>query len=178
MKKTEKNQIIDSLIEQLNTNNNFYLTDTSGLNVSITNKLRRLCFRRNVKLLVVKNTLLKKAMERTNKDFGSLYDALKGTTSIMFSETGNVPAKLIKEFRKTAAKPIIKAAFAEESCFVGDNLLEVLLNIKSKKELVADIIYMLQLPAKNVIGSLQSSGQKIAGIVKTLSEKELKNQLN
>ncbi|NTW31357.1 MAG: 50S ribosomal protein L10 [Bacteroidetes bacterium] len=171
MKKEEKNQIIDSLVEQLNTNNNFYLTDTSGLNVEITNKLRRLCFKRNVKLLVVKNTLLKKAMERTNKDFDSLYDSLEGATSIMFSDSGNVPAKLIKEFRKTAPKPIIKAAFAEESCFVGENLLEVLINIKSKKELVADIIYMLQSPAKNVISALQSSSHKIAGIVKTLSEK-------
>ena len=111
-------------------------------------------------------------MERANKDCDSLYDALKGTTSIMFSESGNTPAKLIKEFRKTAPKPIIKAAFAEESCFIGENLLEELLNIKSKKELIADIIYMLQSPAKNVIGALQSSSQKLAGIVKTLSEKE------
>jgi large subunit ribosomal protein L10 len=172
MRKEEKNQIIDSLIEQLNTRSHFYLTDTSGLNVEVTNKLRRLCFKRDVELQVVKNTLLQKAMEKTNKDFGSLYDVLKGSTSIMFSDTGNVPAKLIKEFRKTAPKPILKGAFVQDTWFVGENQLELLINIKSKNELIADVIALLQSPAKNVIGALQSGGQKVAGIVKTLSEKE------
>jgi len=172
MRKEEKNQIIDSLIEQLNTRSHFYLTDTSGLNVEVTNKLRRLCFKRDVELQVVKNTLLQKAMEKTNKDFGSLYDVLKGSTSIMFSDIGNVPAKLIKEFRKTAPKPILKGAFVQDTWFVGENQLEALINIKSKNEVIADVIALLQSPAKNVIGALLSGGQKVAGIVKTLSEKE------
>jgi len=172
MRKEEKNQIIDSLTEQLNTHNHFYLTDISGLNVEVTNKLRRLCFKRNVELQVVKNTLLQKAMEKTNKDFGSLYDVLKGSTSIMFSDTGNVPAKLIKEFKKSFGKPVLKGAYVEETWFVGENQLETLVNIKSKNELIADIIAILQSPVQNVIGALQSGGHKISGIVKTLSEKE------
>jgi len=142
------------------------------MNVDITNKLRRLCFKRNVELQVVKNTLLKKAMEKTNKDLTPLFESLKGSTSIMFSDTGNVPAKLIKEFRKGQSKQIIKSAFVEETCFIGENILETLVNIKSKKELISDIIYLLQSPAKNVISALQSSGHKISGIVKTLSEKK------
>jgi large subunit ribosomal protein L10 len=172
MRKEDKNQIIDSLVEQLNKHSNFYLADISELNVDTTNKLRRLCFRRNVELQVVKNTLLKKAMEKTNRDFSSLYDVLEGSTSIMFSDTGNVPAKLIKEFRIKFSKPILKGAYVEETCFVGENQLEVLVNIKSKNELIGDIIALLQSPAKNVIGALQSGGHRIAGIVKTLSEKK------
>ncbi|HNW98222.1 MAG TPA: 50S ribosomal protein L10 [Bacteroidales bacterium] len=171
MRKEDKNQIIDSLVEQLNKHSNFYLADISELNVDTTNKLRRLCFRRNVELQVVKNTLLKKAMEKTNRDFGSLYDVLKGTTSIMFSDTGNVPARLIKEFRKNFPKPVLKGAYVEETCFVGADQLEVLVNIKSKNELIGDIVALLQTPVRNVIGALQSGGQNIAGIVKTLSEK-------
>jgi len=174
MRKEEKNQIIDSLVEQLNKYNNFYLTDISGLNVEVTNKLRRICFKRNVELQVVKNTLLKKAMEKTNKDFATLFETLEGSTSIMFSDIANEPAKLIKEFRKgkIQTKPIIKGAFVEETCFIGDQNLDILVNIKSKNELIGDIIGLLQSPAKNVIGALLSGGQKIAGIVKTLSEKE------
>lgn len=171
MRKEEKNQLIDSLAEQLTNNPNFYLTDTSELNVENTNKLRRLCFRRNVKLTVVKNTLLKKAMEKTDKDYSDLYDVLKGSTSIMFAEAGNVPAKLIKEFRKTAPKPILKGAYIEESFYIGDNQLDTLVALKSKNELIGDIILMLQSPAQNVIGALQSGGHKLSGIVKTLSEK-------
>lgn len=172
MRKEDKNQIIDSLVEQLNKHSNFYLADISDLTVETTNKLRRLCFRRNVELQVVKNTLLKKAMEKTNRDFGSLYDVLEGPTSVMFSDTGNVPAILIKEFKSKFSKPILKGAWVQESCFVGENQLEILVNIKSKNELIADVIALLQSPAKNVIGALQSGGNKIAGIVKTLSEKE------
>jgi large subunit ribosomal protein L10 len=171
MRKEDKNQIIDSLVEQLNTHSHFYLADISDMNVETTNKLRRLCFRRNVELQVVKNTLLRKAMEKTNKDFGSLFDALEGATSIMFSDTGNVPARLIKDFRKAAGKPLLKGAFVEETWYLGDDQLETLVNIKSKNELIADIIALLQSPAKNVIGALQSGGHKISGIVKTLSEK-------
>jgi len=172
MKKEEKQKAIDSLAEQLKNNNHFYLTDISDLNVETTNKLRRLCFRRNIQLQMVKNTLLKKAMERAEKDYDSLYDTLKGSTSIMFAEAGNAPAKLIKEFRKTSKRPILKGAFVEETCYLGDNQLDFLINIKSKNELIGDIIAMLQSPAKNVISALQSGSGTLAGIVKTLSEKE------
>jgi large subunit ribosomal protein L10 len=172
MKKEEKQKAIDSLAEQLKNNNHFYLTDISDLNVETTNKLRRLCFRRNIQLQMVKNTLLKKAMERAEKDYDSLYDILKGSTSIMFAEAGNAPAKLIKEFRKTSKRPILKGAFVEETCYLGDNQLDFLVNIKSKNELIGDIIAMLQSPAKNVISALQTGSSTLAGIVKTLSEKE------
>ena len=172
MRKEEKNQIINSLAEQLKTYNHFYLSDISGLNVEVTNKLRRLCFKRDVKLQVVKNTLLQKAMEKANLDFNSLFDTLKGSTSIMFSETGNVPAKLIKEFKKTHGKPILKGAFVEETCFIGEHELEALINVKSKNELIADVVALLQSPIRNVMGALQSGGHKIAGIVETLSNRE------
>lgn len=172
MKKEEKKKLIDSLSETLANNNNIYITDISDLNVETTSKLRRLCFKRNVELQVVKNTLLQKAMERSEKDFSSLYEILKGSTSIMLAEAGNVPAKLIKEFRKTCKRPILKGAYVQETCFVGDDQLDALVNLKSRKELIGDIIGLLQSPACNVISALQSSGGKLAGIVKTLSEKE------
>ena len=172
MKKEEKSKLIDSLSETLANNNNIYITDISDLNVETTSKLRRLCFKRNVELQVVKNTLLQKAMERSDKDFSSLYEILKGSTSIMLAEAGNVPAKLIKEFRKTSKRPILKGAYVQETCFVGDDQLDALVNLKSRKELIGDIIGLLQSPACNVISALQSSGGKLAGIVKTLSEKE------
>jgi large subunit ribosomal protein L10 len=173
MKKVEKNQIIDSLAEQLRLSKHIYLTDISELNSEKTSNLRRLCFKRNVKLTVVKNTLLKRAMEKSEKDFKPLFDILSGTTSVMFCEDGNVPAKLIKEFRKSANvdKPILKGAFVEETTYIGNDQLEFLINIKSKNELIADIIALLQSPAKNVIGALQSGGNKLSGIVKTLSER-------
>jgi large subunit ribosomal protein L10 len=172
MKKEEKYQIIESLTEKLKNEEIFYLTDTSDLDVETINKLRRLCFRRNVSLQVVKNTLLKKAMEKSEKNYEPLYDVLKGATSIMFSSTGNVPARLIKEFRKTSPKPIIKGAYIQEAFFFGDNQLETLSNIKSKEELLGDLIGLLQSPAKNVISALQSGGNILAGVVKTLSEKQ------
>lgn len=172
MKKEEKSQLIDSLAETLTKSNNIYITDISDLNVETTSKLRRLCYKRNIELQVVKNTLLKKAMERTNKDFSSLFEILKGSTSIMIAEAGNVPAKLIKEFRKTSNRPVLKGAYVQETCFVGDNQLDTLINLKSKNELIGDIIGLLQSPVQNVISALQSSGGKLAGIVKTLSEKE------
>ena len=171
MKKEEKNIIIESLTEQLNTNANFYLTDVSELTVGKTNSLRRSCFNKGVKLLTVKNTLLRKAMENTGRDYSGMYEALKGPTAIMFSEAANVPAKVIKDFRKTNEKPILKGAFIEEAFYIGDNQLDKLVNLKSKNELIADIIAMLESPAKNVISALQSSGGKLAGIIKTLSEK-------
>ncbi len=173
MTKEEKNQFIDSLKEQLNSSNYFYLTDIADLNSEATTNLRRLCFKMNVKLQMVKNTLLQKAMEQTEKDLEPLYEVLKGSTSIMWAEAGNVPAKLIKEFRKKQkqAKPILKGAYVEEMAYVGEDQLDLLVNIKSKNELIGDIIGLLQSPTKNVISALQSSGQTLSGVIKTLSEK-------
>jgi large subunit ribosomal protein L10 len=172
MKKEDKLQVIESLTEKLKNNEIFYLTDTSELDVETINKLRRLCFRRNVSMQVVKNTLLRKAMEKSEKDYKDLYEAMKGATSIMFSDTGNVPAKLIKEFRKTSPKPILKGAYVQESIYIGDNQLDALESLKSKEELIGEIIGLLQSPAKNVISALQSGGNILAGVLKTLSEKE------
>ncbi|KAF0198977.1 MAG: large subunit ribosomal protein L10 [Bacteroidetes bacterium] len=172
MRKEEKSQLIDTLTEQLQNSNNIYITDISDLNVEVTSRLRRLCFKKEVKLIVVKNTLLRKAMERSDKDFSGLYNTLKGATSIMLSEVNNEPAKLIKEFRRTSTKPILKGAYVEEMSFVGDTSLDMLISIKSKNELIGDIILALQSPAKNVISALQSGGQKLSGVLKTLSERE------
>ncbi|MBC8488896.1 MAG: 50S ribosomal protein L10 [Bacteroidetes bacterium] len=171
MRKEEKNQLIGSLADQLNENSNIYIADISDLNAEVTSNLRRLCFKRNIKLTVVKNTLLKRAMEKSEKNLEELYDALKGPTSLMFAEAGNTPAKLIKEFRKISNRPVLKGAYVEEVTYLGDDQLEILINIKSKNELIADIILLLQSPAKNVISALQSSGQNLTGILKTLSEK-------
>jgi large subunit ribosomal protein L10 len=171
MKKSEKNEFIDALAEKLHTVNNFYLTDISDLNVETTSKLRRLCFKRNIQIRVVKNTLLKKAMEKSGKDFQELYGIMKGSTSIMFSEVANDPAKLIREFRRTSPKPILKGAYIQETVYLGDDQLIALTNIKSKDELIADVIAMLQSPLKNVVSALSSGGNKLSGIVKTLSEK-------
>lgn len=172
MKKEEKSVVIDSLVEQLANNSHFYLTDVASLNAVKTSDLRRACFKKNIKMLVVKNSLLKKALERsTAKDYQPLLGSLKGSTAIMFTEVGSDPAKLIKEFRKTNDKPVLKAAFVEESVYVGDDQLDALASIKSKDEVIGEIIGLLQSPAKNVISALKSGGGKIAGIVKTLSEK-------
>ena len=171
MKKEEKNQSVDVLAEKLSVSNNFYLTDISNLNVETSNKLRRICFKRNIQLKMVKNTLLKKAMEKSGKDFSSLYDILKGSTSIMFSDVANDPAKMIREFRKTAPKPILKAAYVEETVYVGDEQLDALINIKSKNEMIGVVISMLRSPLHNVMSALQSGSNKLSGIVKTLSEK-------
>ncbi len=171
MRKEEKNQLIDSLVEQINSNNTIYLADTSNLNAEDTSNLRRLCFKKNIKLTVVKNTLLKRAMEKSDKNLEELYKALNGPTSLMFAEGGNVPAQLIKEFRKASSRPSLKGAFVEEVSYLGDDQLEFLLHVKSKNELIADLIALLQSPAKNVISGLQSGGQKLTGILKTIAEK-------
>jgi large subunit ribosomal protein L10 len=171
MRKEEKNQLVDSIAEQLNDNNTIYLADTADLNAEKTSDLRRLCYKENIKLIVVKNTLLKRAMEKSEKNLDELYDALKGPTSLMFAEAGNAPAKLIKEFRKKAEKPFLKGAYVEEVTYLGDDKLDFLVNIKSKNELIADVIALLQSPAKNVISGLQSGGQTLTGILKTLAEK-------
>ena len=171
MNKQEKNQMIEVLDGMLNENNNFYLADISGLTAEENSALRRLCFKRDVSLQVVKNTLLKKALEKNNADFSELYDVLVGNTSIMQAEAGNAPAKVIKEFRKKNDKPILKAAHIEESLYIGDENLSALADLKSKDELIGDIITLLQSPAKNVISSLQSGGNKLSGIVKALEER-------
>ncbi|MCK4561876.1 MAG: 50S ribosomal protein L10 [Flavobacteriaceae bacterium] len=171
MTREEKSQVIDELTGKLTDNNIIYLADISGLNASDTSNLRRACFRANVNLAVVKNTLLAKAMDKSDKDFGELPGVLKGNTSIMMSDTGNAPAKVIKEFRKGSKRPILKGAYVEQAIYVGDDQLDALVNIKSKEELIGDIITILQSPAKNVISALQSGGGKLAGILKTLSEK-------
>ena len=155
----------------LSDNNNFYLADISGLNAEQNSALRRLCFKRSVSIKVVKNTLLKKALEKNDIDFSQLYNVLVGNTSIMQAEAGNAPAKVIKEFRKKNEKPILKAAHIEEAMYIGDENLSTLADLKSKEELIGDIITLLQSPAKNVISSLQSGGNKLAGIIKTLEEK-------
>jgi large subunit ribosomal protein L10 len=173
MRREDKNVLIDELTEQIKKYPHFYLADISDLNAEVTSKLRRKCFEKQIELVVVKNTLFIKALERSGKsDFTPLYDSIKGSTSVMFTETGNVPAKLIKEFRKKNPKPLLKAAFVEESIYVGENQLDALVSLKSKNELIADVIALLQSPAKNVVSSLQSGRNILAGVVKTLSEKE------
>jgi len=171
MTREEKSKVIDDLTTQLTEGGIIYLADISGLNAQITSNLRRACFKANIKLEVVKNTLLSKAMEKSDKEFGELPETLKGNTSIMISETGNAPAKVIKEFRKKSDRPILKGAYIEEAIYVGDDQLDSLVNIKSKEELIGDIIGLLQSPAKNVISALQSGGNILSGIVKTLSER-------
>lgn len=174
MRREDKNLVIDKIAEQIKQYPHFYLTDTADLNAEATSSLRRICFEKQVKMVVVKNTLLKLALERSGKaDFSALYDTLKGSTSIMFSETGNVPAKLIKEFRQGGAtKPALKAAYVEESIYVGEGQLEALVALKSKNELIGDVIALLQSPAKNVVSALKSGGSKLSGVIKTLSERE------
>jgi large subunit ribosomal protein L10 len=172
MRREEKNAIIDSLAERLKEYSHFYLTDTAQLNAADTSDLRRKCFEYDIKLVVVKNTLLKRALEKSNGNFEELYPVLKGTTSIMFANAGNGPAKLIKEFRRRHDKPVLKGAYVQESIYVGDNMLDALVSVKTKKELIGDIILLLQSPAKNVISALQSGGDKIHGVLETLSKKE------
>ena len=174
MRREEKNAIIDSLAGRIKEYSHFYLTDTAQLNAADTSDLRRKCFENDIKLIVVKNTLLKRALEQSNGDFEELYPVLKGTSSIMFTQSGNSPAKLIKEFRKKHDKPVLKGAYVQESVYVGDNMLDTLVSIKTREELIGDIIMLLQSPAKNVISALQSGGNKIHGVLETLSKREEK----
>ncbi|NND15377.1 MAG: 50S ribosomal protein L10 [Eudoraea sp.] len=174
MTREEKATVIEDLKVQLGDNSTIYLADISGLDAATTSDLRRACFKSNIKLSIVKNTLLAKAMEASEKEFGELQEVLKGNTSLMFAEAGNAPAKLIKNFRKKAKaeKPLLKGAFIEEAVYVGDDMLDTLVGIKSKEEVIGDIIALLQSPVKNVISGLKSSGSTLSGILKTLSEKE------
>ena len=172
MTREEKAVVINNLVEQLNAYPHFYITNIEALNAEQTANLRRKCFESNIKLVVVKNTLLGKALESVDKADADLVKVLEGSTSVMFAETGKAPAVLIKEFRKKNDKPILKAAYVEGCVYVGDDQLEALSNIKSREELIGDIVALLQSPAKNVISALQgSAGQKVAGIVKALEER-------
>ncbi len=171
MTREEKNGVIDEITALIESNPNFYLADISGLSAAKTSLLRRQCFGSNITLTVAKNTLIQKALERTKKDYGNIADVLTGGTSILVAEDYKAPAKLIKQFRKTSDKPILKAAFVQDTLFVGDNQLDTLISIKSKNELIGEVIGLLQSPAKNVISGLLGGGQKIAGIVKTLQER-------
>ncbi len=173
MKKEEKAQVIELIGNTLAEYSCVYLTQTQGMDAEKTSELRRACFKDGVKMLCVKNTLLKVAFERSELDYSGLYDLLHGETTLLLSNTGNVPAKLLKSFRKKEDKlPILKGAYVEETAYIGEENLETLANIKSKNELIADVVALLQSPAKNVISALQSGAGKIHGILETLSNKE------
>jgi len=171
MRKEDKNQLVESLVDKINNNNIIYLADTSELDAEQTSDLRRLCFKSDIKLTVVKNTLLKRAMAQSDKNLDELYEVMVGPTSLMLSDTGNAPAKLIKEFRKKSDRPVLKGAFVEDVAYLGDDQLESLVNIKSRDELLGDLIALLQSPMNNVMSGLQSGGQNLTGILKPLSEK-------
>jgi large subunit ribosomal protein L10 len=173
MRKEDKAILIEKIKDTLAQYSCVYLTETTALNAEKTVDLRRAAFKADVKMLVVKNTLLKKAMEQSDIDYSGLYPALVGNTTLMLSNTGNAPAKLIKEFRKKKeTQPALKAAFVEETVYLGADQLDALTAIKSKNELIADVVALLQSPAKNVISALQSGGNKLHGILETLSNKE------
>ncbi len=161
MNKDQKNQQIAELVEMLNNSNIFYFADTAALNAEATSNFRRECFKNNVSMRVVKNTLLRKALERIEgKEITPLFDALKGNTAVMTADVVNVPARLIKDFRKKHGKPLLKGAFILEDCYVGDDMLDTLVAMKSKEELVGDIIGLLQSPARNIISALQANADK------------------
>ena len=173
MTKQEKIEVIKELQEVLESTNVLYIADTDGLNAQQTSELRRACFKGEISMKVVKNTLLKKAMENVeDKDFSGVFESLKGNSTIFTWERGNAPAKLIQNFRKKTEKPLLKAACIDSAVFVGDAQLDTLANLKSREELIGEIIGLLQSPIKNVVSALKSSGNTIAGLVKTLSEKE------
>ncbi len=176
MRKELKAQIIESISAQIKETPNFYITDISGLNAEDTTKLRRACFEAGIKLTVVKNTLFHHVLkEINNEEMNQLVVTLEGNTAIMYTEVANAPAKLIKKFQKDGfEKPALKGAYVQECAFVGADKLDELAAIKSKEELIGDVIGLLQSPARNVISALESAGGKLAGIVKTLSEKEEK----
>ena len=172
MRKEDKSTVIEQIASTLKEYSHFYLAETAALNAEKTSALRRECFKQDIKLLVVKNALLHKAMESLDTDYTPLYDCLKGSTAVMFTNTGNAPAKLIKEFRKSTSDLLnFKAAYVEESFYIGAEQLDALVAIKSKNELIADVIALLQSTAKNVVSALQSGGSKLHGVLQTLSER-------
>lgn len=171
MTREEKSRVIEDLTAQLSGTNVVYVADISGLDAETTSNLRRACFKAGIQLEVVKNTLLAKAMESVENNYGELPSVLKGNTAILIAENGNAPAKVIKEFRKRSDKPVLKGAYIHEAVFTGDNQLDALVALKSKDEVIGEIIGLLQSPAKNVVSALKSGGSTIAGLVKTLSER-------
>jgi len=172
MNREEKNDLVVALADQMKEFGNFYITDTSDLSVEKINKIRRKCFESDITIKVAKNSLIRKAMETVGGNFDDVYEVLKGSSSIMFSKSGTAPAKLIKELRKQGDKPLLKAAYIDSSVFIGDDQLATLVALKSKEQLIGEIIGLLQSPAKNVISALQSGGNTLAGLVKTLQERE------
>lgn len=170
MRKEDKQLVIKNITELLKTYAHFYLVDVTAMNAETTNVLRRKCFKNEIKMVLVKNTLLRKAFEASDIDYSPLYDCLKGTTALMLCDVANVPAKLIKETSKDGI-PGLKAAYAEEGFYVGADQLDALSSIKSKNEVISEIVALLQSPAKNVISALQSGGQTIHGVLKTLGER-------
>ena len=173
MKKEDKSIIIDKIAANLQEYENFYLADIATLNAAKTSNLRRECSKQDIKLLVVKNTLLRKALEKTGGNYEELYPVLKGNTAVMFSNDANAPAKLIEKYKKAKQTvPALKAAYVQESLFIGENTLKELVSLKSKTELIGEVIGLLQSPAKNVISALQSGGTILHGVLQTLSEKE------
>jgi large subunit ribosomal protein L10 len=173
MKKEDKSAIIKQLESTINSYAHFYLADIGGLNAAETSELRRVCYKQDIKLVVVKNSLLQKALESSSVDFTEIFGSLKGETSVLLSNTGNAPAKLIKDFSKSSKKkkPLLKAAYVEESFYIGENQLDALVSVKSKNELLGELIGLLQSPAKNVVSALQSGGNTIHGVLKTLAER-------
>ena len=171
MKKEDKVIAINALAEKFTQFKNIYVTDINSLNAQKTSDLRRMLFKNGITLEVAKNTVIRKAFEKSGRDFGALVDTLKGNSALMFCEDMKAPARAIKEFRKKDTIPALKGACIDADVFIGDNQLDALIALKSKNELIGDIIYMLQSPAQNVISALQSGGSTIAGVVKTLSER-------
>ena len=172
MKREEKSKAITEITDVLSNNGIIYLTDISGLNSIETSNLRRLCFKSGVKLAVMKNTFLEQAMTASDKDFGDLLETLKGNTSVMLSDVGNAPAKVIKDFRRKSDRPILKGVIIENDIYLGDEQLELLSSIKSKEEIIGEIVILLQSPARNIISALKSSSSKLSGIIQTLSNRE------
>ncbi|MDE6451218.1 MAG: 50S ribosomal protein L10 [Odoribacter sp.] len=171
MKREEKQVIIDNLTEQIKAHKHIYISDISELDAAATQELRKACFDANIKLIQVKNTLLRVALNALDADYKEIYGVLKGSSAVMLSETGNAPAKLIKEFRKSHDKPVLKAAFVEECAYVGENQLEALVSIKSKEELLGEIVSLLQSPMQKLISALESGKNTIGGVLKTLEDR-------
>ena len=171
MKREEKQVIIDHLTEQIKAYKHVYISDISAIDAAATQELRKVCFEGDIKMIQVKNTLLKVALDGLEADYTEMYSVLKGSSAIMLSEVGNAPAKLIKEFRKSHDKPVLKAAFVEECCYVGDNQLDALVSIKSKEELLGDIVLLLQSPMQKLISALESGKNTIGGVLKTLEDR-------
>jgi len=171
MRKEEKAAAVEIMVEQINSSSHLYLTDISGLNAEDSSDLRRKCFENNIKVVVVKNTLLKLALDKADGEYEEMYETLKGNTAVMYAEIGNAPAKVIKDFRENSEKPLLKSAYVEQSVYIGDDQIETLATIKSKEELIGEVITLLQSPMKNVMSSLNSGNTLLAGLVKTLSER-------